>query len=255
MPLECDYPATLTRLWITSTTVDTRAGLWDTSTVLRDTLLLFETTWEGAITMADVDTIEDDDETPAGKRAVRCKRTFRSADGEITSRSSLDVEAVIFEFPNGYKFTMELSDLFPEGLPPPSVGRAAAAAGVNTSVGNVFGGITDAEEAIEAAESRWQTLTDGAWSAERKTGPRTSDLIEAWAAFRVKNGAPDSPEWRAMAKDKILKREKTSKDLLVMPGLKAEYDAIRAKRAADRAEKSRAAAASGAPQDFGDLLS
>lgn len=204
--------------------------------------------------MADVDIDNDDDEV-VSKRAVRCKRSFRSADGEITSRSTLDVEAVIFEFPNGHKFTMELSDLFPDSqLPPPSVGRAAAGAGINTSVGNVFGGITDTEEAIEAAESRWETLTAGAWSAERKTGPRTSDLVEAWAAFRLKNGAPDSPEWRAMAKSKLLNKEKTAKDLLVMPGLKAEYDAIKARRAAERAEKSRAAA-SAAPQDFGDLLS
>lgn len=205
--------------------------------------------------MADVDYVTDEENGAAKTKRTVAKRTFRSQSGEITSRSVPDVEAVIFEFPaNGFQMVMELKDIFPDGLPPPSVGRAAAAAGVNTSVGNVFGGIFDTEEAIEAAESRWATLQEGSWSAERKTGPRTSDLVEAWAAFRVKRGAPDNKEWRERAKAQILSGAKTSKELLSMSGLKAEYDAIRAKRAAERAEKSRAAASADTQESTGDLL-
>jgi hypothetical protein len=204
--------------------------------------------------MAEVYSDVDEEVEANGKRSVKCLRRFRSADGTITPRSTLEVEAVIFEFPNGHKMVMELSELFPDGhLPEPSVGRAAVGAGINTSVGNVCGGIADIDEAIDAAESRWSVLTDGQWTAERKTGPRIGDLVDAWAKFRADRGADGSEAWKAEGRRILKAGLKTPKELLDMSALKAEYLAIKAKRSAERAEAARKVAGTSS-QDTSSLL-
>lgn len=204
-----------------------------------------------AETYSDVD---EEVEASNGKRAVKCLRRFRNSDGSITPRSTTEVEAVIFEFPNGHKMVMELKELFPDNiLPEVSVGRAAVGAGINTSVGNVCGGISDIDEAIDAAESRWATLTDGQWTADRKTGPRIGDLVDAWAKFRADRGADGSEAWKAEGRRILKAGLKTPKELLEMSALKAEYLAIKAKRSADRAEAARKAAGTSS-QDTSSLL-
>lgn len=183
------------------------------------------------------------DGATVSKRSAKCSRTFKDNAGNITSRASGEVSAVIFTFPglDNRTLVMQLNDL------PESIIRAAAAFGINTSVGNTFGGTPDPEEAFELAEARWERLKEGEWSAERgESGPRTGDLVEAVRAAKTKAGATfDEAAFVAKLQSGELKREAVT----AIPAVKAEIDAIKLKRLQERAAKSAEAAKASA----GDL--
>ena len=175
------------------------------------------------------------DNVAVSKRAAKCSRTFRDSKGEQTSRASADTRAVIFTFAGTNKILeMALDDL------PEAILRAAAAFGINTSVGNTFGGTPDADEAFELAESRWERLKEGEWSAERgESGPRTGDLVAAAKAAKTKAGATfNEADFLEKLRSGALTREKVTS----IPAIKAELDAIRLQRMQERAAKSAEAA-------------
>jgi hypothetical protein len=111
-------------------------------------------------------------------------------------RADLDVTAVIFQYADNQHSRIELSSVFPEGMPPPCVGRAAAAFGINTSAGNAGNTLskedkTDPGKIREAVEARLEIFEAGKWSQERQGGgERPSDLLNALIAFRQRNGQP-----------------------------------------------------------------
>lgn len=184
------------------------------------------------------------------KRAPKCERTFLDKEGNSHGRSFEAVHAVKFVFlETDHELVMGLDEL-PEG-----VLRAAAAFGINTSVGNTFGAISDPDDAIEAAEERWETLKSGRWSAERETGPRTSDLIEAVCRAREERGQPVADDFRDNLRAKFADPAYV-KAVEGDPRIAVHVAAIRKERAEDRARKAqeRAAAAGDAGGAADELL-
>lgn len=167
------------------------------------------------------------------------KRSFRSADGTYTSRANTSSVGFRIEFvENGHVIEHSLSD-FPEG-----VRNAAAAFGLVTSITNTFGGVKGpVEDAIEAAEDRLAVFLEGDWSAERQTGPRSSQLVEAFKALRDDHGLETTDD-RIAKFVEDLKNEEYAKTIMKDVQFAAKLQAIRAKAAAERAAKLAAKAES-----------
>ena len=185
-----------------------------------------------------------DNEVTGRTRAAVSKRTFKNEAGEYTPRVNTDSNGFRVELvETGHISEKSLSDF------PQEIINAAALFGLVTSITNTFGGLKDADEMAEAMDSRIELLMSGEWSGDRETGPRTSDILEAYVAFRAKHGKETSQE----NQDKFLNNLKTKavvlKDLLASEtGLAAEYYAIKARRVAERA-KLKAAEAEGSQAD------
>jgi hypothetical protein len=181
-------------------------------------------------------------------RSAVTKRTFKKADGTYSSRASTESTGFKIEFlKSGNSIEQELGDFSTEVL------NAAALFGLVTSITNAMGGETDPDEQFNTASDRLQTLLDGEWAAERQTGPRTSDLLEGFVAYRQKNGVETDQarrdEFLAMIKQEGFNAKKYLDE---RPKLAAEVAAIKAARAAEKA-KSLAGKARDAEADE-DLL-
>lgn len=111
---------------------------------------------------------------------------------ERTARAGLDVNTVGFTFEDGQEESIKLASVFGGTLPPPCVGRAAAAFGINTSAGNAANTAENktAVGAREAVGARLETFAEGRWTTERaEGGPRASLFFDALIAFRQSKGA------------------------------------------------------------------
>lgn len=180
-------------------------------------------------------------DTRPSKKAAKCDRTFIDHEEAEHSRSFPGVKAVKFNFISGLpgqkELVMHLEELTPEML------MAAAAFGLNTSVGNTFGAIQDPSEAYQAACDRWDTLKDGEWSAERTTGPRVGDLVEALCRYLVQTGHTVDDAARANFKLKCgdeAKRKAWESD----PRIIQHLTALKLERAEANARKAMEAAQS-----------
>lgn len=177
------------------------------------------------------------EETATKPRKV--DRLFVSKDGKRHNRVLPDTTTVIHKFlESGYELEMGLAKLADaqrvQGL----------AFGVSQVVGNAYGGIKTEEDAILAAEARWDTLTKGGWSIERQTGPQTSDVLEAYCAAMAAAGQPISDDKKAEIGAKLVSEELKSKDLLNNDKIAAAYHKIKHDRALARMQKFEAAAKS-----------
>ena len=168
--------------------------------------------------MADTHQTEQD-ESPV------IQRIFHHADGEQSGRARKDTVAITFKCQNGATGTVDMAKVFGGTLPPPSVGRAAAAFGVSTTIGNAGNtagaddkkarGLKreddpDPEIVFNALMSRLEKVvppdgTEGEWTTARETGPRTSLMLEAIVAYRTAKGRPVNDEvlakYRASLRD------------------------------------------------------
>jgi hypothetical protein len=178
------------------------------------------------------------DAANSSKKPRLVNRFFLDSEGKPHSRATPEGVSVVHEWKDGgYKLQMNLSDLSPEVI------KCAALFGISQVVGNAYGGETDTQEAQEKAESRWNTLTDGRWATERESGPRTGDLVEAYAKAFADAGKPVTDEWKKSIAERLESGELDAKESQKNPRIKAAMDAIKLKRAQERAAKSAAAAA------------
>ena len=118
---------------------------------------------------------------------------------------------------------------------------AAAFHGFSQKLGDTFAGKKDVEEAAEVTAALFERLQEGVWIAERESaGPRTSVLLEAvMAAFTAAGQEVDEDTMR----EKIKGLETDArKALQADPAVSAQYDRIKAERAAAKAAKSAAKA-------------
>lgn len=185
----------------------------------------------------------------ARTRAAVSKRSFLNAEGEYTPRVSTDSLGFKIELvETGHTVEHKLADFSTEVL------NAAALFGLVTSVTNTFGGLKDPNEMAEAMGDRLAALLEGEWSSERETGPRTSDILDAYIAFRAKHGKDTSEDNKEKFLNSLKSKATTVKDLLASEtGLAAEYYAIKARRVAERADK-KAKEAAGSTQGESTLL-
>lgn len=162
------------------------------------------------------------------KKVAKCERQFIDADGGVHARAFEGVAAVRLHFvESGNDLLMPLNEL-PDGII-----RAAAAFGLNTSVGNTFGAIEDPDEALEIAAARWETLKSGQWTSDRVTGPRIGDLIEAMCRLREEKGKPADDAYRA-AITESLSDPAQAKAVGGDPRIQLHVAAIRKERAESR---------------------
>lgn len=181
----------------------------------------------------------------AGKRNIRIQRRFRAKEGgEAESRVTPDVRFIDLKFLSLDKtITMDMDALSDEVL------RQAAAFGLSTAVGNAAGQIRDDAEAFDACESRWETLQEGQWASDNKTGPRTKDLVEAWARYMSDMGHQTNAEWRERRKADLLEGRQSSDGLLGNAKVKAHYETIKFERAQERLDAATKAASQDDGQD------
>lgn len=184
----------------------------------------------------------------ARKRGQKCVKSFILADGSESVRASGNGVAVKFVFPNNGDLVMKLDDLQPE------VVTAAALFGLSTSVSNTFGSADmDEADAFEAASSRWETLLNGGWTAERETGPRTSLLVLAAKKVRDAQGKSTDADWEDSFKAKLVAGTVTQKQLMGEPIFAAAYEEIRAQLAEARRKAAAAKAEAAGDSDLSFL--
>lgn len=175
----------------------------------------------------------DVQESKSTAKSRNVENFYIAADGSRAARPQADVVAFGKKFlANGHEIVKKLHD-FPEAIL-----SQAAAFGLQQVIQNAYGAAADDDERIELAEARLETLEGGSWAADRQTGPRSSDLLDAWAAARAEAGATADDAWKDMARAKLESGEVTAKDLQANARIKAKLDAIKAARAVERAKKS-----------------
>jgi len=193
-----------------------------------------------------------DQPQPNGKRREIADRIFVGADGSREPTAQPNTIAGEFHFSNGHVIHVDFAR-FSDGV------RACAMSfGAMTSIGNTMGSAKLSQnDQIEAAEARVETLYAGTWRSERQIGPRIGDVLEAMIEFRAEKGKPSDPSWIVDVRRKMEAEEPgwTARKILSdYPAVQAKVDAIRARRAAERAEKSREAAGTAPTADPSGLL-
>jgi hypothetical protein len=186
-------------------------------------------------------------------RASKTQRLFYNKDGVESNRVGLDSVAwKLIYVPTGDHWSGKLDDLADE------VRNAAALFGLITNITNAIGSskLTDAE-CIESVEGRLEALTEGRWTMERETGPRTSDLVAAMRALAAEQGREFTEEQATALGNKFADEANgpaERKKYMGNPQFKAHFDAIKLQRAQDRLKKSQEAAKSATKTDADELF-
>lgn len=166
-------------------------------------------------------------------RAEVSKRSFLNKDGSYSGRATTDTVGFRIELVDGGQvYEHALEDFQPGVL------AAAAAFGLVTSVTNTIGGKTlSAEERAELLQDRLDTLLEGDWSAERQSGPRSSQLLEALIQVRKDAGKESPQDWQDKISLALRASPEKAKEYLANPLVAAAYAKIKADAAIARAKK------------------
>ena len=191
------------------------------------------------------------DETAKPTKERSIYRLFKDDKGEIGSRATANTVAIIFKYPDGESDTFNLADAFGGTLPPPGVGRAAAAFGISTSAGNA--GNTTKGDTREAVQDRLEVFESGNWSTEAGGGPRLGVFFEALTEFRRANNADVSEDRMNQIRKDLADDPEKQKNWMKHDGFKAVYAQIVARKAAERAAKLQSAAGT-STADAGEML-
>lgn len=183
-------------------------------------------------------------DTPAPKKTRAVENIYIDSKGGKAARPQPDVVAVAKYFIGAkYTETLRLDELRQEQL------LQAAAFGLQQVGQNAYGAAGDDNERIEMLQERWGTIRDGSWSSERASGFRTTDIVEAYLEAKQElSGKVPTDEDRQRIKGLLDEEKVTAKGLLENPHVAAKYQAIKARRAAERANAA-AKAASEADMD------
>lgn len=190
------------------------------------------------------------------KRPEQFKVLFKGADGTPGVRAPLNVVSMSIEqIGTGNVLEFSFEDLPGFADLPEGAVRAGAAFGIKTSITNTAGSKTlSADEKWDAIEDRAKVILANAWSAERETGPRTNDVVEAAARVQASRGKPMDDAARAAFATRLANEEIKSSDLLKNSAFRAAYDAIKLERWQAKAAKSAEAAKGQASADLDDLI-
>lgn len=164
-----------------------------------------------------------------------------SAPNEQRARVANDVTHVCFLFEDGERLQWDLAKAFGGTLPPASVGRAAAAFGINTSAGNAANTADDKTPAgmREAVIDRLEKFEAGIWSAERaEGGPRTTIFFEALMRFRASRKSDVSEAKMAELRETYSDKKKREQ-ALTNAALREVYEQVRHEAAMERAKSQK----------------
>ena len=174
-------------------------------------------------------------------RDDKMNRLYVNRDGEETAKLSPNVASVVWEvIGTGERVQLDLSDIFPEGMPDPCVGLCAAAFGVNTAVGNTVGNTRDTTEMVRRLRDRASAISEGEWASGREGGPRMRFVLEAWKQTLEGSGHSVSDEQFEAMRQEVVKGNLTTKEILANDHVRAQYDANEVERARALAEASKA---------------
>lgn len=193
--------------------------------------------------------------SPDSKRSIY--RLFKTENGQIGPRATLDCTAVIFKFDDDTVEEIDLAEVFGGSLPPPCVGRAAAAFGISTSAGNAGNTIpkeegqtkVPASEIRAAVADRLQTFLEGQWSTDRGGSGAPSLFIEAARRYRQAKGADVSEAKMAELAAKIKANPDLQKDYQKIPQFMVVLEEVKAENAAKRLAALKAKAAESGADD------
>lgn len=164
--------------------------------------------------------------------------------------------AFSIKFPDGQTIAGDVEKLggtaHPDGksviVPFGSIAMQALLHGVNQKIGDAASGAKgDADAAYEQCLTVAEQLFSGEWNKKREAGEagtRPSLVVEAVIRAKTKAGQPVDRE-AIMAKYSGKEGEANRKAALTVPQVKAEYEAMRAEAAQERAKKALEAAQSG----------
>lgn len=190
------------------------------------------------------------DATSIGKntRERKTTRWFTSPDGRKAPRAHLEADGFGIEFVGtGEVLEAKLADFKPE------VVNAAALFGFVTSITNAAGGADKSlEDAVYAASERLDALLKGDWSAERETGMRTADIIEAARRINDARGVKTDVE---DLRQRLTSGQLDPKDLLSNARFAATIAAIQAEKKQAKAAELAAKVGKGDDADLDSLLS
>lgn len=117
----------------------------------------------------------------------------------------------------------------------------AAAFGIIQAGSNAGGAAGSEEERIDKCDTRWDSFKAGTWSSERQSGPRDSDVIEAYCrVYTDSKGHRPSDAWIGDVRAKIADEANpmSLKTLQANPHVKAKLEAIRDERQSARRKKA-----------------
>jgi hypothetical protein len=167
-------------------------------------------------------------------RAKIASREYLTSDG-VAGRSVPDeCTGLRFVFENDEQLEVVLTDL------PAAIQAQLAYHGVSQKIGDAFAGAKgDVNLAQENAESLLEQLMAGVWSEKASgVGARPSMVADAIIAVNIAQGRTPTTEQELDIRERV--KIKEQKDgALGDPEIKAEYEKIKAERAAERAAKAR----------------
>jgi len=189
-----------------------------------------------------------DVQTEAPKKARNVQNFYVAADGTRSPSPQPDCVAIgklFLESKQEIKYNLD--DL------PDSSKIQAMAFGLQQVGQNAYGAAASEAERIEMFEARMEAIFGGNWSSDRQVGPRDSDLLEAFAQATADAGKAVDQDWRDRAAAKLKSGEISKKTLSERPAVRAKLEAIRAKRAAERAAQAQAELKGAAKDDLSDI--
>ena len=171
----------------------------------------------------------------ADKTSV-CKKVYLNKDGEETRSATAASVQLQFRFANGNTHAVQTADH------PGEILACLGWFGISEKYGNAYAGAKgDADTAEEAFLSMQEQLRGGTWVEKAEGGPRPSLIADAIIAALTAAGQTVDDKRATTVREKV--KDKDTRDgALKDPVIKAQYEAIKAARAATRAKEAAAAA-------------
>ncbi len=171
------------------------------------------------------------------ERKSVCKKVFLDDKGEEFRSATENVAGLEFRFTNGNTHKVRLDEHTD------AIVKCFAWYGASQKYGDAYSASKgDSDLAEELFLSMQEQLTAGTWVIKGEgVGARPSMVADAIVAAILATGGEVDDDRKAAIADKV-KDKDIRKAALKDPSIAAEYDALRAKKAAEKAEKSREAA-------------
>lgn len=172
----------------------------------------------------------------AKAKAKICTKRFVLDDGSEVASAAANAEALTFAFEGGETFEVTL-DMFSEDIQ-----QAALWHGFSQKLGDSYSSKSGLE-AEEAFGALLEQLQAGNWVSERTGGgPRITMVAEAVERALIGRGETVDDDRRARIFEQLRSKPEAPKAALGDERIKAEYEKIKAEKAAERAAAAAEAA-------------
>jgi len=174
----------------------------------------------------------------AERKAIAKKRYVSIIDGaEVeSSHASPETVGLNFNFANGQTVSVNLSEIG-EGCQ-----IAATFHGLAQKIGDTYNKAETVDDAIDSCMAMLERLAGNEWVKPGEgPGPRVNLLVDAIVAAIEADGGEVNDERKAAIRAKVSEAD-GRKGALANPAIASQYEAIRARRAAEKAKEAAAKA-------------